>query len=79
MQTSILVQSFGTVGFIVDIMSNFLQILEMRPEKDRITRINAYYIYNASEPRRHRYYLSMENSKVPCCPLTSVYYTVDRF
>lgn len=32
-QTSILVQSLGSIGFIVNVMSHFLQILEVRPER----------------------------------------------
>lgn len=34
-QTSILIQSLGTIGFIVNVMSDLLQILEVRPEKER--------------------------------------------
>ena len=32
-QTSVLVQSLGSIGFIVDVMSHLLQILEVRPER----------------------------------------------
>ncbi len=35
MQTSVLVQSLGTIGFIVNVMSDLLQILEVRPEEHR--------------------------------------------
>lgn len=39
-QTSILVQSLGTIGFIVNVMSDLLQILEVRPEKERYRNIH---------------------------------------
>lgn len=34
-QTAVLVQSLGPVGFIVDVMSDLLQILEVRPGRHR--------------------------------------------
>lgn len=34
-QTSILVQSLGTICFIVNVMSDLLQVLEVRPSKER--------------------------------------------
>lgn len=37
MQTSILVQSLGTICFIVNVMSDLLQVLEVRPSKERNT------------------------------------------
>ena len=46
MQTSILVQSLGTIGFIVNVMSDFLQILEVRPERERDAETQV--TYNAS-------------------------------
>lgn len=35
MEAAVLVQSLGTIGFIVDVVSDLLQILEVRPEKER--------------------------------------------
>ncbi len=32
MQTSVIVESLGTVGLVVDVMSDLLQVLEVRPE-----------------------------------------------
>ncbi len=32
MQTSVIVESLGTVRLIVDVMSDLLQVLEVRPE-----------------------------------------------
>lgn len=40
-QASVLVQSLGTVRFVVNVMGDFLQILEVRPEKERENRESA--------------------------------------
>lgn len=40
-QASVLVQSLGTVRFVVNVMGDFLQILEVRPEKEREHRESA--------------------------------------
>ena len=34
MQTSVVVESPGTVGFIVDVVGDFLQVLEVRPGRE---------------------------------------------
>lgn len=34
-QTSVLVESLGAVGFIVNVMCDLLQVLEVRPERER--------------------------------------------
>lgn len=33
-QTSVVVESPGTVGFIVDVVGDFLQVLEVRPGRE---------------------------------------------
>lgn len=64
-QTSILVQSLGTVSFIVNVMSDLLQILEVRPKEDRYRYTErAFYklcIY-VSETKKDQRYCAFEIS-----------------
>lgn len=39
MQTSVLVQSLGTVSLIVNVVSDLLQILEVRPDTEDTERV----------------------------------------